>query len=190
MFNNKIQNKRFFFSKEIIWLLPIIIFATFIITISAKTKVPFYPVPMTMQTFVIMAIGVTFGKKVGLLILLTYFLEGLFGLPVFAGTPEKGIGLSYILGPTCGYLIGYFFTVYFSGNIKNEDKILTRITKLIIAIIPTYVLGVIWLGTIFGWNGSIIKLGVAPFIFAELFKITLLALLIPHIFKLKKIIKS
>ena len=106
MFNNKIQNKRFFFSKEIIWLLPIIIFATFIITLSAKTKVPFYPVPMTMQTFVIMAIGVTFGKKVGLFILLTYFLEGLFGLPVFAGTPEKGIGLSYILGPTCGYLIG------------------------------------------------------------------------------------
>ncbi|CAO6130320.1 BioY Uncharacterized conserved protein [Candidatus Pelagibacterales bacterium] len=190
MFNNKIQNKRFFFSKEIIWLLPIIIFATFIITLSAKTKVPFYPVPMTMQTFVIMAIGVTFGKKLGLLILLTYFLEGLFGLPVFAGTPEKGIGLSYILGPTFGYLIGYFFTVYFSGNIKNEDKILTRITKLIIAIIPTYVLGVIWLGTIFGWNGSIIKLGVAPFIFAELFKITLLALLIPHIFKLKKNIKS
>jgi biotin transport system substrate-specific component len=137
-----------------------------------------------------MAIGVAFGKRVGLLILLTYFLEGLFGLPVFAGTPEKGVGLSYILGPTCGYLMGYFITVYLSGNIKDEDKILTRITKLIIAIIPTYVLGVMWLGTIFGWNDSIIKLGVAPFIFAELFKITLLALLIPHIFKLKKYIKS
>ena len=79
MFNNKIQNKKFFFSKEIIWLLPIIILATFMITLSAKIKVPFYPVPMTMQTFVIMAIGVTLGKKVGLIILLTYFLEGLFG---------------------------------------------------------------------------------------------------------------
>ena len=190
MFNNKIQNKKIFFAKEIIWLLPIIILATFMITLSAKIKVPFYPVPMTMQTFVIMAIGVTLGKKVGLIILLTYFLEGLFGLPVFAGTPEKGIGLSYILGPTCGYLVGYFFTVYLSGNIKDEDKILTRITKLIIAIIPTYLLGVIWLSIIFGWNSSIIKLGVAPFMFAELFKIILLALLIPHIFRLKKYIKS
>jgi biotin transport system substrate-specific component len=190
MFNSKVQNKKILFIKEIKWLLPIIIFATFMITLSAKTQVPFYPVPMTMQTFVIMAIGVAFGKKVGLLILLTYFLEGLFGLPVFAGTPEKGIGLNYILGPTCGYLVGYFFTVYLSGNIKNEDKILTRIIKLIIAVIPTYLLGVIWLGIIFDWNGSIIKLGVAPFIFAELFKIILLALLIPHIFKLKKYIKS
>ncbi len=190
MFNNKIQNKKLFLLKEIMWLLPIIIFATFIITLSAKTKVPFYPVPMTMQTFVIMAIGVFFGKRTGLLILLTYFLEGLFGLPVFAGTPEKGIGLAYILGPTCGYIMGYFITVYLSGNIKYEDKIITRITKLIIAIIPTYLLGVIWLGIIFGWNFSIIKLGVTPFIFAELFKITLLALLIPKILKLKKFIKS
>ena len=119
MLNNKIQNKKLFLLKEIMWLLPVIIFATFIITLSAKTKVPFYPVPMTMQTFVIMAIGVAFGKRVGLLIMLTYFLEGLFGLPVFAGTPEKGIGLSYILGPTCGYLMGYFITVYLSGNIKD-----------------------------------------------------------------------
>lgn len=190
MLSNKIQNKKSFLLKEIIWLLPVILFATFIITLSAKIKVPFYPVPMTMQTFVIMAIGIAFGKRIGLLILLTYFLEGLCGLPVFAGTPEKGIGLSYILGPTCGYLIGYFVTVYLSGNIKDEDKILTRITKLIIAVIPTYVLGVMWLGTLFGWNNSIIKLGVAPFIFAELFKITLLALLIPKIFKLKKYIKS
>jgi biotin transport system substrate-specific component len=80
--------------------------------------------------------------------------------------------------------------VYLSGNIKSEDKILTRITKLIIAIIPTYVLGIIWLSTIFGWNDSVVKLGVAPFVLAELFKITLLSLLIPHIFKLKKYIKS
>ena len=86
--------------------------------------------------------------------------------------------------------MGYFITVYLSGNIKDEDKILTRITKLIIAIIPPYVLGFMWLGTIFGWNDTIIKLGVAPFVFAELFKITLLALLIPHIFKLKKYLKS
>lgn len=190
MLNNKIQNKKLFLLKEIMWLVPVIVFATFIITLSAKTKVSFYPVPMTMQTFVIMGIGVAFGKRVGLLILLTYFLEGLFGLPVFAGTPEKGIGLSYILGPTCGYLTGYFITVYLAGNIKDEDKILTRIIKLIIAIIPTYVLGVMWLGKLFGWNDSIIKLGITPFIFAELFKITLLALILPYIFKLKKYIKS
>ena len=77
MLNNKTQNKKLFLLKEVMWLLPVIVFATFIITLSAKTKVPFYPVPITMQTFVIMAIGVAFGKRVGLLILLTYFFRRL-----------------------------------------------------------------------------------------------------------------
>jgi biotin transport system substrate-specific component len=109
MLNNKIQNKKLFLLKEIMWLLPVIVFATFIITLSAKTKVPFYPVPMTMQTFVIMAIGVAFGKRVGLLILLTYFLEGLFGLPVFAGTPEKGDWIELYTWTNLRILNGIFY---------------------------------------------------------------------------------
>jgi biotin transport system substrate-specific component len=190
MLNNKTQKKGKFLSKEIIWFLPIIIFSTFLITLSAKTKVPFYPVPMTMQTFVIMAIGMIAGGRMGALIVLSYLFEGLAGLPVFAGTPEKGIGLSYILGPTGGYLIGYMFTAYLSGNVKNEDKNITKIIKLIIAIVPTYFFGVIWLGSTLGWSMSIVEMGVIPFLLAEAFKIALLVIISPFIFKLKKYTRS
>ena len=74
--------------------------ATIILAISAKIKIPFYPVPMTMQTFVVLLIGVIFGWKLGLVTVSLYLFEGLIGLPVFAGTPEKGMGLSYFIGPT------------------------------------------------------------------------------------------
>jgi biotin transport system substrate-specific component len=77
------------------------------ITISAKIKIPFYPVPMTMQTFVVLFLGIAFGARIGLLTVSLWLLEGIFGLPVFAGTPEKGIGLIYFTGPTGGYLIGF-----------------------------------------------------------------------------------
>ena len=83
------------------------ILGSLLLTISAKIKIPFYPVPMTMQTFVVLFIGVTLGAKIGRLTVSLYLLEGIFGLPVFAGTPEKGIGLIYFTGPTMGYLIGF-----------------------------------------------------------------------------------
>ena len=74
-------------------LILITIFSTILITISAKIKIPFYPVPMTMQTFVILLLGITLGYKLGLATVTLYLLEGIFGLPVFAGSPEKGLGL-------------------------------------------------------------------------------------------------
>ena len=86
----------------------IVIFGTLLLTISAKIKVPFYPVPMTMQTFTVVLIGITLGWKLGLCTVLVYLFEGAIGLPVFAGTPEKGIGISYMIGPTGGYRICFF----------------------------------------------------------------------------------
>ena len=65
---------------------------------SAKIQVPFYPVPMTMQTLVILAIGMAYGWRLGAITVLLYLAEGASGLPVFAGTPEKGIGLVYMMG--------------------------------------------------------------------------------------------
>ena len=69
---------------------------TVLLWISAKIQVPFYPVPMTMQTFVVLALGAAYGWRLGGLTVLAYLAEGAFGLPVFAGTPEKGIGLAYM----------------------------------------------------------------------------------------------
>ena len=85
----------------------ITILGSLLLTISAKIKIPFYPVPMTMQTFVILFLGIVLGPKIGLLTVSLYLFEGIFGLPVFAGTPEKGIGFIYFVGPTMGYLIGF-----------------------------------------------------------------------------------
>ena len=104
--------------EKIIKLILITIVGSILITISAKVKIPFYPVPMTMQTFVILLIGITLGYKMGLATVVLYLFEGIMGLPVFASSPEKGIGITYFIGPTMGYLIGFLVAVYFAGLFK------------------------------------------------------------------------
>ena len=94
---------------------------TILLAVSAKIKIPFWPVPMTMQTFVVLLLGIIYGWKLGLFTVSLYLLEGIAGLPVFAGTPEKGLGLVYFTGPTMGYLIGFLVAVFLAGffNFKN-----------------------------------------------------------------------
>ena len=101
--------------------LALIFIGTIALTISAKIKIPFYPVPMTMQTFMVMFIGIAFGYKLGLATISLYLLEGIAGLPVFSNSPEKGIGLAYFIGPTMGYLIGFLTACYFSSKIDLND---------------------------------------------------------------------
>tara|TARA_Y100000590_G_scaffold445287_1_gene577206 strand:+ start:520 stop:1080 length:561 start_codon:yes stop_codon:yes gene_type:complete len=167
----------------------IAILGTLLLTISAKIKIPFYPVPMTMQTFVVLLLGITLGSRIGLLTVSLYLFEGIFGLPVFAGTPEKGIGLIYFTGPTMGYLIGFALATYISGSFKYDKKIINNFFKLIVSVSFIYFLGILWLGFLIGWDKPIFKLGVQPFLLAELFKILLLLFLIPTLLKIKKIIK-
>jgi biotin transport system substrate-specific component len=165
------------------------VLGTLLLTISAKIKIPFYPVPMTMQTFVVLFLGITLGPKIGLLTVSLYLFEGIFGLPVFAGTPEKGIGIVYFTGPTMGYLIGFLIAVYFAGLLKYEKGPINTFLKLIFSVSFIYILGLIWLGTLIGWDKPIFKLGVKPFLLAELFKMLLLLFLIPTLLKAKKLIK-
>ena len=80
----------------------VVFLGTIALTISAKLKIPFYPVPMTMQTFVVLFLGLAFGYKVGLATVGVYLLEGIIGIPVFSNSPEKGVGLIYFTGPTMG----------------------------------------------------------------------------------------
>ena len=93
----------------------VIFVGTILLTLSAKIKIPFYPVPMTMQTFIVLLMGIAFGWKISVLTVSTYLLEGIVGLPVFAGTPEKGVGLIYFTGPTMGYLIGFLVATFCAG---------------------------------------------------------------------------
>ena len=107
---------------KIIKSLVIIFLGSIALAISAKIKIPFYPVPMTMQTFVVLFLGVSFGYKIALATVGLYLLEGIFGLPVFSNSPERGIGLSYFLGPTMGYLIGFLSACYLASYIRLNDN--------------------------------------------------------------------
>ena len=88
-----------------------------VLAISSKIKIPFYPVPMTMQTLVVLMIGIAFGWKIGLATVSLYLFEGIIGLPVFSGTPEKGIGLVYFTGPTMGYLLVFLLQFIFQESL-------------------------------------------------------------------------
>ena len=162
----------------------LVLFGSLLLTISAKVKIPFYPVPMTMQTFVVLFLGMAFGPKIGLATVTLYLLEGIFGLPVFANSPEKGVGLVYFTGPTMGYLIGFLVAVYFAGYFKYDKGIINTFLKLLFAVSFIYILGLGWLGTLIGWDKPIFKLGAQPFLLAELFKLMLLTFLYPWIFKI------
>ena len=174
---------------RIIKLALLTIVGSILITISAKIKIPFYPVPMTMQTFVILLIGITLGYRIGLATVTLYLFEGIIGLPVFASSPEKGIGIAYFIGPTMGYLIGFLVAVYFAGLFKYEKGIINTFLKLIFSVSFIYFFGIIWLGFLIGWDKPILKLGVQPFLLAELFKILLLLFLTPYLLKAKKLMK-
>ena len=165
-----------------------IILGSIALTISAKIKIPFYPVPMTMQTFVVLFLGVSLGYKIGLASVGLYLLEGIAGLPVFSNSPEKGVGLIYFTGPTMGYLIGFLTASYLASKINSKDNFLLVLAKLTIATSTIYLLGLLWLGTLIGWDKPIFALGAKPFLLAEIFKIILLALLTKKILKIRNFI--
>jgi len=165
-----------------------IILGSIALTISAKIKIPFYPVPMTMQTFVVLFLGVSFGYKIGLASVGLYLLEGIIGLPVFSNSPEKGVGLIYFTGPTMGYLIGFLSASFLASKINNKNNFLIVLTKLVIATSTIYILGLLWLGTLIGWDKPIFELGAKPFLLAEVFKVILLALITKQIIKIRNFI--
>ena len=166
----------------------VIFLGSILLTISSKIKIPFYPVPMTMQTFVVLFLGMSFGYKIGLATVSLYLLEGIIGLPVFSNSPEKGVGIVYFTGPTMGYLVGFLFATFLAGYFNYKKNILDIFFKLLISVSTIYILGIFWLGSLIGWDKPIFTLGVTPFLLAELFKILLLTLLAKNILKFRKFI--
>ena len=166
----------------------VIFLGSVLLAISSKIKIPFYPVPMTMQTFVVLFLGMSFGYKIGLATVGLYLIEGIVGLPVFSNSPEKGVGIVYFTGPTMGYLIGFLFATFLAGYFDFKQNILIVFFKLLISVSTIYLLGIFWLGSLIGWDKPIIQLGVTPFLLAELFKISILTLLAKNILKLRKFI--
>ena len=173
---------------QIIKSLLIILFGSLALAVSSKIKIPFYPVPMTMQTFVVLFIGISMGYKIALTTIGLYLLEGIIGLPVFSNSPERGVGLVYFTGPTMGYLIGFLSACFLASFVKLDDNYFIIFSKLALSVSTIYILGVLWLGTLIGWDKPIFELGVMPFLLAEIFKIILLTILTKKILKFRKFI--
>jgi len=162
----------------------IALMGTVLLAISSKIKIPFYPVPMTMQTLVVLFLGVTLGWKLGVTTVALYLFEGIIGLPVFSGSPEKGVGIVYFTGPTMGYLVGFLFTVYFAGFFNFSKNLFIKFLQLIFSVSFIYILGIFWLGILIGWEKPLFQLGVQPFLLAEIFKVLIVVF---SLSKLKKL---
>ena len=172
-------------SANIFKKISLILLGTLLLTISAKIKVPFYPVPMTMQTFVVVLIGIAFGWKLGLATIFAYLFEGAIGLPVFAGTPEKGIVIIYMMGPTGGYLVGFILSVFIAGFVNLKKNIFIKFLLISLSVFAIYLTGVPWLAYLAGWEIAYVW-GIKNFVLAEIFKIAILTLSTEKILKLRK----
>jgi len=175
-------------SQKVLKSILVVLVGSILLTISSKIKIPFYPVPMTMQTFVVLFLGISFGYKIGIATVGLYLIEGIFGLPVFSNSPEKGVGIVYFTGPTMGYLIGFLLATFLAGYLDLKTNIVSIFLKLILSVSVIYILGLIWLGILIGWDKPIFQLGAAPFLLAELFKILILTLLTKKIIIFRKFI--
>ena len=157
----------------------LVLFGTVLLSVSSKIQVPFWPVPMTMQTFIVFIIGMSYGWKLALFTLIAYLFEGAVGLPVFA----KGGGLLYLIGPTAGYLYGMAIAAGVIGFLAERgynDSYIKSLISLIIGTVIIFVLGVGYLGSVIGYDKALAG-GLYPFIPSEFFKIGLAVILIPSI---------
>lgn len=155
------------------------ILGTLIIAISAKIKVPMWPVETSLQTLAVFVIAATFGFRLGLATIGLYLVEGAFGLPVFQGTPERGIGLAYMAGPTGGYLVGYVIMTGLTGWAADRGfwKSPLRIgSAMLVGEVIMLTCGALWLAVLFGADKAF-DYGVGPFILPDLVKVGIAACL-------------
>ena len=153
---------------------------------SAKIQVPFYPVPITMQTFAVLVIGMAYGARLGGATVLFYLAQGAAGLPVFAGTPEKGLGLAYVAGPTGGYLLGFLVAAFVVGWLAErgwDRSVIRTLAAMVLGTAIIFAPGVLWLGTLIGWDKPVLDFGLYPFLPGAVFKIGLAAAVLPLAWK-------
>jgi biotin transport system substrate-specific component len=151
-------------------LLLLALLGSAILTISAKFEVPFYPVPMTLQTLVTVLLGMAFGARLGAATVLLYLAEGALGLPVFAGTPERGIGIAYMMGPTGGYLVGFVLSAAVAGWLTERRHDWRALLLAVIAgSLVVFIPGLLWLAWLIGFEQAIVH-GLMPFLWGTLLK--------------------
>lgn len=159
----------------------LVLLGTVLLALSAKTQVPFYPVPMTMQTFVVLVLGATYGWRLAGATVLVYLLEGAVGLPVFS----TGAGLAYLAGPTGGYLIGFLFAAMAVGALAErgfDRKASSALTMFFVGELVIFSFGLVYLASFVGVD-KVIMAGLYPFIPGEALKLGLAVALVPLIWR-------
>ncbi len=158
-----------------------------VLAVAAKIKVPMWPVPITMGTFAILTIGTAYGTRLGLITMFGYLLVGALGFDVFAGSSAEKFGLTYMMGGTGGYLVGYVLAIALLGTLaaRGWDRSVGKLAlALVLANVVIYVPGLLWLGQLYGWDQPILQWGLTPFLLGDAIKLGLAALLIPAVWKL------
>jgi len=155
----------------------LILGGTLLLALSAHVQVPFWPVKMSMQTFVVLALSIAYGSRLGAATIIAYIAEGALGLPVF----QSGAGLAYLAGPTGGFLLGFVLAAYALGAMTERGYMRSlplALAAVLIAEALIYAPGLAWLAVLFGAEKSL-QFGLIPFIPAEALKIALAVAMAP-----------
>ena len=157
------------------------------LALAAKTSVPMWPVPITMGTFAVLTLGAAYGPGLGLVTILAYLALGALGLDVFVGSSAELSGLTYMMGSTGGYLVGYVLAVLVLGTAARAgwDRSAGRMAlAMLIGNVVLYIPGLLWLGQLYGWDKPILAWGLTPFLLGDALKLGLAALVVPGLWKL------
>ena len=158
-----------------------------VLAVAAKIKVPMWPVPITMGTFAVLIIGAAYGARLGLVTILAYMLVGAIGFDVFAGSSAEAAGLTYMMGGTGGYLVGYVLATLALGALAQrgwDRSVVWMALAMLIGTVLIYVPGLAWLGQLYGWDKPILAWGLTPFLIGDVLKLALAALVLPAVWKL------
>ena len=158
-----------------------------LLAVAAKIKVPMWPVPITMGTFAVLAIGAAYGARLGLVTILGYMIVGALGLDVFAGSSAQTFGLAYMMGGTGGYLVGYVLATVVLGVLAQrgwDRSVGWMALAMLMGNAVIYLPGLAWLGQLYGWDKPILQWGLTPFLLGDAIKLALAAVLLPAVWKL------
>lgn len=159
---------------------------TLLLTVSAKTKVFLGPVDISLQTLAVLLIASAFGMRLAVATLLLYMAQGAMGLPVFQSSPEKGVGIAYMLGTTGGYLAGFVAMAAIAGWAADRglDRNPFRLFGAFMAAeVVMMAMGFAWLALLIGADKAW-QFGVMPFIVGDLIKVALAASLVPAVWSI------